>query len=133
MATTREHDDVLRGLREAFEPWLGDAARVAIPFFGMATGYVPPFEAGVEGYVLPADTGIEDADGMRLHLLGRAHELIAALASAGWVLKDAADMEFRGELKAAVVTVTGKLFEPPQEYGISLSVSLSLIRVTPEG
>jgi hypothetical protein len=125
--------DTVGQLREACEPYLGQAD-ISVPYFGAATAYIPAETVRVRGYVSPADLTAfaDDPNGWRLNLLGRAHELIGHLAGAGWILNDAPVFEFRGQLdRATFYQGKREVAIAPKEYGLSLSVSLDLIRADP--
>jgi hypothetical protein len=115
-------------LHSACVPWLGHSSQVRVPWLGAVTGYIPATVVSLAGNVEPGDGADMTSAGVaRLHLLTRAHELITFLAASGWVLNDAPVMDFRGHLESGRWTIGGEMAEPPQEYGICLSVSLELI------
>lgn len=65
---------------------------------------------------------------VRASLLAQAERLIAAYGEAGWLLAGAPHFEFGGSLKHARTTIIGVVYELPAEYGIGLTLRLTLIR-----
>lgn len=66
---------------------------------------------------------------VRAVLLAQAERIIAAYGEAGWLLDGAPRFEFDGSLRhARVDALTGVVFEMPAEYGIGLTLRLSLLR-----
>lgn len=66
---------------------------------------------------------------VRAALLAQAERIIAAYSDAGWLLDGAPHFEFGGSLKHARIAITGAVFELPSEYGIGLTLRLTLVRV----
>lgn len=69
--------------------------------------------------------------GMRAWLLSRAEDLIDTLAEAGWYLESSPTLDFSSRVIRPVVSVSGSLFDPPMERGITLRVALSLRHLEP--
>lgn len=127
-------DESLATLRDACGPYLGQSLNVVVSFSGHVTGYIPAYAATVEGDVQPDHNRADmPANDLRMHLLRRAHDLIAVLAGIGWVLRDEPRFEFTSSVDRPVVRVSGVLVEPPKEHGIGLSVKVPVVRVVIKG
>ena len=122
LASTRD----IAAVHEVVDPWLRVTTYTHARGLGLGADGPYSFEAEVKvdpEVPLGAEFGsAQAAHNVRVHLLSRAGEALAALAAAGWQLTAAPRMELAGRLTRYGFDDDGNPLKAPMQYDISMKL-----------